>query len=200
MDNPIAPPQRTGTAPQNWLLYLLIGCMPLAEFMQAGVVAFNAAPVMGTIGASPEEYSLVATLYAVVAIGMISHHRWMMERLGWRLFIQLSCGLFGLGAVACGLSDSLGMFVLGRILMAAGGASFMTAGRVLVNNIPPSPLRFNGIRSFATGLAAGAVAGPVLAAAAMSAGSWQASFFALVPLAMIISLLATFELQDCSRR
>lgn len=196
MYNPTAIPQPAATATPKWLLYGLIGSMPLAEFMQTGVVAFNAGPVMGSIGASPEEYSLVATLYAVVAIGMISHHRWWMERLGWRLFIQLSCALFGCGAVVCGTSDSLAGFALGRVLMAAGGASFMTAGRVLVNNVPPSPRRFNGIRSFATGLAAGAAAGPVLAAVAMSAGTWRTSFYALVLLAVAIGLLATVELQD----
>lgn len=196
MTDSVAPLPQIGAARHNLALYALIGCMPFAEFVQTGVFAFNSAPVMGAIGASPEEYSLVATLYAVVAIGMISHHRWMMERLGWRLFIQLSCALFGLGAVVCGLSDSLGGFVMGRTLMAAGGASFMTAGRMLVNNIPPSPRRFNGIRCFATGLAAGAAAGPVLAAMAISAGSWRGSFFALAPLAVIIGLLATFELQD----
>ncbi|MEO6854641.1 MAG: MFS transporter, partial [Rhodoferax sp.] len=146
MNNSVALPPPATTASPHWLLYALIGAMPLAEFMQTGVVAFNAGPVMGSIGASPEEYSLVATLYAVVAIGMISHHRWVMERLGWRLFIQLSCALFGCGAVVCGASDSLVGFAVGRALMAAGGASFMTAGRVLVNHIPPSPRRFNGIR------------------------------------------------------
>ena len=51
-------------------------------------------------------------------------------------------------------------FGLGRALMALGCASFMTAGRVLVNHIPPSPRRFTGIRFFAAGLAWGMAAGP----------------------------------------
>ena len=44
-------------------LYLLIAALPFCDFLQTGLVAFNAAPVMGDIGASPEEYSVVATLY-----------------------------------------------------------------------------------------------------------------------------------------
>ncbi len=68
---------------QRLPLYLLIACLPFTDFVQNGLVAFNAAPVMGDIGASPEEYSGVATLYAVVAIAMISKHRWLVERLGW---------------------------------------------------------------------------------------------------------------------
>ena len=41
-------------------LYLLIAALPFCDFLQTGIVAFNAAPVMGDIGASPEEYSAVA--------------------------------------------------------------------------------------------------------------------------------------------
>lgn len=65
-------------------LYLLIAALPFSDFLQTGIVAFNAAPVMGSIGAGPEEFSQVATLYAVVAIAAIAMHRWLIERLGWR--------------------------------------------------------------------------------------------------------------------
>ena len=63
---PVAAPRA-----QQLLLYMLIASLPFADFLQMGLVAFNAAPVMGDLGASPEEYSLVATLYAVVAIAEI---------------------------------------------------------------------------------------------------------------------------------
>ena len=52
-------------------LFLLIAALPFCDFLQTGIVAFNAAPVMGEIGASPEEFSGIATLYGVVAIGTI---------------------------------------------------------------------------------------------------------------------------------
>src|SRR5262245_29284796 len=113
---------------QRLSLYLLIAGLPFTDFLQNALVAFDAAPVMGDIAASPEEYSLVATLYAVVAVVAISRHRWLVERLGWRLFVQLSCGLFAAGALLCGSSASLFGFALGRAVMGAGSASFMTAG------------------------------------------------------------------------
>lgn len=66
---------------QKLPLYALIAALPFSDFLQNGVVAFNAAPIMGDLGAGSEEYSPIATLYAVVAIGMVSLHRWLVEQL-----------------------------------------------------------------------------------------------------------------------
>ena len=107
MSTPTTRPLQAATRRRQLLLYVLIASLPFSDFLQAGIVAFNAAPVMGDLAASPEEYSLVATLYAVVAIGMISMHRWLVERLGWRCFVQGCSALFALGALVCGFSGSL---------------------------------------------------------------------------------------------
>src|SRR5205085_9149424 len=96
MNASVPRPPQTAPLAKRLPLYLLIACLPFTDFVQNGLTAFNAAPVMGDIGASPEEYSLVATLYAVMAIAMISQHRWLVERLGWRLLVQPSCALFAI--------------------------------------------------------------------------------------------------------
>ena len=167
-------------------LLLLIGALPFSDFLQTGVYAFNAAPIMGDLGASPEEYSLVATFYAVTAIGMIFNHRWLVERLGWRWFMRGASLLFATGAMVCANSDTLASFAVGRLITAMGCASFFTAGRVLVNLIPPSPRRFMGVKFFASGIAWGGVCGPLLASAALSLQDWRLAFAAqLVPAALI---------------
>lgn len=80
--------------------------------------------------------------------------------------------------------------------MALGCSSFMTAGRVLVNHIPPSPRRFTGIKFFASGLAWGIVAGPLLAAAALSLQGWRMAFFALLLPAAVLAALSAWLLDD----
>lgn len=177
-------------------LYALVAALPFTDFMQTGLVAFAAAPVMGDIGASPQDYSLVAMAYAVVAIGVIAQHRWLVERLGWRTLMRLSAAALAAGALVCGFSTGLVMFGLGRVTMALGCASFMTAGRVLVNRLPPSPQRFTGVRFFAAGLAWGLVCGPLLAAQALSLYGWRASFIALLVPAAVLAVLAAFVLDD----
>lgn len=181
---------------QKLPLYALIASLPFSDFLQTGIVAFSAAPIMGDLGAGPEEYSLIATLYAVVAIGMISMHRWLVEQLGWRRVTIGAGTLLALGALVCAHSASLRGFGLGRMLMALGCSSFMTAGRVLVNHIPASPRRFTGVKFFAAGLAWGGVAGPVVASTALAVSDWRAGFLALTAPAALIAALAAWTLDN----
>jgi DHA2 family multidrug resistance protein len=178
------------------LLYGLIASLPFSDFLQTGIVAFSAAPIMGDIAASPEEFSMVATLYAVVAIGMIALQRRLVEQLGWRRLVQAAGLLFGLGALVCGLAGSLAGFTAGRLVMAVGCASFMTAARMLVNHIPPSPRRFTGIRFLAGGLAWGLAAGPLLASWALASQNWRAAFFLMAVPAALIAALAQWAPMD----
>lgn len=188
-------PTAAANAPARSLPQLvLIGLLPLTDLLQTGIVAFNAAPIAGDIGASPEEYSLVATLYAVVAVGMIFHHRWLVERLGWRLFLGGSCVLFAAGAAGCALAETLAGFASARVVMATGAASFFTAGRVLVNRIPPSPRRFVGVRFFASGVAWGGVLGPLVASLAYSHGTWRGAFVVLLAPALVMGILCVMVL------
>ncbi len=113
----------------------------LIEFLQSGMIVFASAPTMGRIGASPEQYSLVTALYAAVAVLSISQMTVLVQRFGWRDFLLGAVLLFLGGSWLCAGATSLGAFATGRILMAAGGGAFMTAARMMVNLIPPSPQR-----------------------------------------------------------
>jgi DHA2 family multidrug resistance protein len=180
--------------PREAALLATIFLLNAIEFLQAGMIAFAAGPIMGEISASPEEFSLVTAVYAVVAIGAISKQRWLVERLGWRLFVQLSVALFVAGAAVCAGSSSFPQFVAGRAVMGLGGAAFMTSARLLINLMPPSPRRFLGIKVFACALAIGNAAAPWLAAEAVAADHWSAIFGLLAALALAAAALASYSL------
>jgi hypothetical protein len=132
---------------------------------------------------------MVATLYAIAAVLVIFNHRWLVEKLGWRVNMRVAASFYAAGGLVCAFSQSLSTFTFGRIVMALGCASFFTAGRVLVNQIPPSPKRFVGVKFFASGIAWGGVGGPLLASAALSWGDWRIAFVALcVPAAILLAL------------
>jgi MFS family permease len=168
----MAPPKHPREKTLLATIFLLNGI----EFLHAGMIAFGAGPIMGHIGASPEEFTLATVVYAVVAVATISQQRWLVERMGWRAFIQASVALFVAGAAICGGSDGFGQFVLGRAVMGLGGAAFMTSARVLVTLMPPSPRRFLGIKVFATALALGNALAPWLAAEMVTRDRWRMIF------------------------
>ncbi len=175
-------------------LFTIVFILCALEFLQSGMLAFASAPIRGEIEASPEEYSLVAALYACLAVVVIAKLHWITERIGWRKHVLGSIGLFIIGAALCSASSSLTEFTVGRLVMCLGGASFMTTARVLINLIPPGPARFTGIKVFATGLATGTAAAPFLSSYAVAHDRWQAIFWIMIALSIVPALIAIFHL------
>ncbi|WP_042877357.1 MFS transporter [Cupriavidus necator] len=172
------------------LLLLTIGALTSIDFLQNGMVAFAASPIMGEIGASPEEYSTVAAAYASVAVVVIALQRWMVERVGWRRYVQAALGVAATGAILCANADSYPALLVGRMVMALGCGGMLTSARLAVNLIPPSPARFLGIKALATGICCGTAVAPWLASVIVTADRWPLIFW-LVAAAVLALLPAT---------
>lgn len=189
----------TTSVSSNRLLYATIFVLSLTEFLQAGMTAFAAAPIMGYVAMGPEEFSLIAAVYASLAILAISLQRWWVERIGGQRFIQLSAVLTVVGSLICAASHDFNSFLLGRAVMALGGGAFFTASRMLIQHRLAGPKRFAGIRCLATGLSLGIAASPWLAATAVADGHWSAMYGLLAALGVLVLVLATLALDGGPR-
>lgn len=155
------------------------------EFLATGMTVFAAPAIMGHVGASPEEYATVSALYAAVAVLSISQLTVLVQRLGWRNYLLGSVLFYLVGAWICAGSASVAPFAGGRLLMAMGGGVFMTASRMMVNLIPPSPQRLQGIAAFGSALSLGLALGPLAAARLVGHEAWGGMFLLLAALAVI---------------
>jgi DHA2 family multidrug resistance protein len=180
---------RVNAIPRPALLAIIFVFI-LIEFLQSGMVVFAAGPTMGQIGASPEQFSLISALYAGVAVLSISQMTLLIQRLGWRDYLLASVLVFMAGAWTCAAYTTVAGFAAGRLLMAAGGAAFMSAARMLVNFIPPSPQRVAGIAAFGSALATGMAAAPWLAGVLVGNEAWSGMFLVLAALAAVAGGLA----------
>jgi len=165
------------TRHSDFLLCATIAALTAIEFLQLSMTAFAAGPIMGELGLSPEEFSLIAAVYASVAVVMISMQRWLVEWLGARRFICASTAVSALGSVLCATSHDYRTFLIGRIVMAVGGGVLFTSARMIIHHLMPGPRRFTGIRALGMSLALALAAGPWLASEAVSAERWSAIYW-----------------------
>ena len=185
--SPAKHPHETG-------LLVCIFLLNSLEFLQGGMITFASGPILGEIGATPEEFTFSTAVYAVVAIAAISKQRWVIERLGWRGFVQASVVVYIIGACISGTATSFPQYLAGRVVMGMAGGPFLTSARLIVQMIPPSPRRFRGILAFASGLAVGNGIAPLLASVAVSHGTWSGIFALLAVLAAMAAAVATMVL------
>jgi DHA2 family multidrug resistance protein len=179
--------------PTALALRAIIFTLTLTDFLQAGMTAFAAAPLMGELGMGPEEFSFVAAAYAAVAIFAISMHRWCVERIGGRRYVQLCCSVLVAGSLLCAASDDFNTFLVGRGVMALGAGIF-TSSRMIIHHTLVGPRRFAGIKSLATSLAIGIAAAPWLAAQAVANDHWQAIYWIPAALGILAIVLAEIAL------
>jgi MFS transporter, DHA2 family, multidrug resistance protein len=165
--------------------------LTLIEFLQSGMVGFGAVPIQGEISASPEQYSLLVAMYASVAIVVIAKHRWLTERMGWRTYVLASIAIHIMGCALCSVSNDLSTFAAGRILMAMGGASYMTISRILVNHFPVGRSRATAIQYFVFAVALGTALGPVLILTSFTKNAWHAAFHILIVLDVVLAANAS---------
>lgn len=180
----------------QWLICATIFVLTAIEFLQLSMVAFGAQPLMGELSMTPEDFSLVAAVYASVAILLISMQRWLVTRFGGRLMIQCATAISLLGALLCATSHDFASFLLGRFVMALGGGALFTSARIIIHHRMVGPGRFLGIKALAYAVAIGISAGPWLASEAVSNDTWSAIFWLLVVMDVIAFVLASFSLTN----
>jgi hypothetical protein len=176
------------------LLYATIFVLTSIEYLQSGMTAFAAGPIMGEVSIAPEDFSLVGAAYASIAILVISMQRWLVERIGGRRFIQCATAISVVGSVLCATSDDFYSFLIGRMVMALGGAPFFTSARMMIQHSLAGPRRLTGIKVLATGLALSIAAAPWLASQAISHETWSAIYWLLAALGLLAFALSGIAL------
>src|SRR6185312_538698 len=97
--------------------------------------------------------------------------------------------IFTLGSIACGLSQSLWMLVIARIVQGIGGAMMVPVGRlVLLRSVPRSEL-VRAMSFVSVPALIGPIVGPPLGGFIVTYASWRWIFFINIPIGVIGVLL-----------
>ncbi|NSL54573.1 MFS transporter [Uliginosibacterium aquaticum] len=172
---------------------LALAAVTSVEFIENGMVMFSASQIMAGLQFSAADFAFAYTLYGMAAIFMLYKHQWMVERLGYERFVMLSLAVFGAGSLLCASASGLSLFAAGRLLQGLGGATFFTAGRLAINEMPAES-RFAGLLVFIASLLGGSALAPLLSASLMALGGWRAIFAFGLPQVLIVAWLARGQL------
>jgi len=133
---------------------------------------------------------VVASLLPLAALGEIIGHK--------RVF-TVGLGVFALGALASGLSESLTTLMLSRGLLGMGAAAVSATTPALIKALyPPTQIgRGLGLYALIVGLAF--TAGPTAVSAVLSIASWHWIYLANAPFALLALLLVRGGLPDTDK-
>jgi DHA2 family multidrug resistance protein len=174
---------------------IVVGVMAAALMQTLDITITNVAlpNIQGNLGASADEGTWVVTAYTIAAIIVIPITPWLQDRFGRRLYFATSIIGFTLASIVCGLSDTLPMLVVSRVVQGAfGGGILATAQAILRDTFPPRQLGASQA-IFALGAILGPALGPPIGGWLVDNYNWNWVFFInIAPGTLSVILLLMF--------
>ena len=172
-----------------WLALLVAG----AFFMEHldGTVITTAVPAMAaSFGAAPVDLNIGVSAYLLALGVFIPMSGWIADRFGPRLVFASAVVVFTLASLACGLANTLPVFVTLRILQGMGGAMMVPVGRLVVLNNTPKEDLIRAIALLTWPALVAPILGPPVGGLLTTYASWRWIFYLNLPLGVIAFVLA----------
>ena len=192
-------PRRSGLPRDMRLTALIVASALFMQNLDSTVVA-TALPTMAkAFDVSPVTMNIAITSYLVSLAAFIPASGWVADRYGARVVFRAAIIVFTLASVLCGLSESLPMLVIARILQGLGGAMMVPVGRLLL-------IRRVGKKDLVAAMSwltmpalLGPVIGPPVGGFLVTALSWHWIFFVNIPIGVLGVMLVTMFIRTDER-
>lgn len=183
----------------NRIIPLVLAVALFMENMDSTVIATSLPAIAADINTSPIALKLALTAYLVALAVFIPVSGWMADRFGAKTVFRAAIVVFMTGSVACAMSNSLGSFVISRLLQGMGGAMMTPVGRlVLVRSTPKNEL-VAAMSWLTIPALVGPLVGPPVGGFITTYFSWHWIFLINIPIGFIGIWLATRYLPETER-
>ncbi|TPW33374.1 DHA2 family efflux MFS transporter permease subunit [Martelella alba] len=168
---------------------LAIGTGNFMVVLDSTIANVSVPTIAGSVGVSVSQGSWVITSYAVAEAITVPLTGWLARKFG-ALRVFIFCYLaFGLVSVFCGMSQSLGMLIAGRVMLGLCGGPIMPLSQMLLMRIFPPKQATGAAVLWAMTTLIGPIAGPILGGVICDSFGWQWIFFIKVPIALVGGVL-----------
>ena len=184
---------------QGGALVILTLALSLATFMQVldSTIANVAIPtIAGDLGASSSQGTWVITSFGVANAISIPITGWLAKRFGEVRLFLISTLLFVLASWLCGISHSLEMLIICRVIQGAvAGPIIPLSQSLLLNNYPPKK-RGMALAFWSMTVVVAPIFGPILGGWISDNIHWGWIFFINVPIGLAVVLMSWKILGD----
>jgi DHA2 family multidrug resistance protein-like MFS transporter len=171
--------------PQRGRAVLVIVLGIAMAVMDGSIVNLALPGIARELNAPASQAIWVVNAYQIASLVMLLPLAALGDRLGYRRVYLVGMALFVVSSVLAMLADSLWMLTAARALQGLGAAGIMSVNTALVRLIYPSSRLGRGMALNSMVVATSAMAGPAVAAAILSVGSWPWLFALNVPLGLL---------------
>jgi EmrB/QacA subfamily drug resistance transporter len=182
--------------PVKRMLPWLVAVAFFMESLDSTILSTAVPAIAAAIHVAPLSMKAVLTSYTLSLAVFIPVSGWVADRYGTRRVFSSAIAIFTLGSFLCGISTSIRMLVVYRVLQGCGGAMMVPVGRLtLVRTFGKSEL-IRAMSFVAIPSLVGPMLGPVVGGAIVGLFHWRAIFFVNLPIGLLGLYLVHRHLPD----
>ncbi|MBC5798987.1 MAG: MFS transporter [Candidatus Eremiobacteraeota bacterium] len=172
------------------LLLLTLGLGVFAGALDLGVLSPALPAIAHAFGITPRAVAWTFTLYLFANVVSIPIAAKFSDSLGRRPVYTFCVALFGVGSVLAIAAPSFAVFLLARVIQAAGAGGIFPVATAAIADRVPSERRGSALGMLGAVWGLAAIIGPNVGGIVTHFFSWHWIFAANVPLALIVIALA----------
>ncbi|MFA4877315.1 MAG: DHA2 family efflux MFS transporter permease subunit [Methanoregula sp.] len=175
--------------PKELMIVIVIALGSFMAGLDATIVNIALPAIAKSFDVSTVDVSWVLNAYLIILVSLLLAASRLGDMKGYRNIFLGGFALFTLGSFLCGLSPTLNILILSRMLQAVGGAVISALGAVMVTSYLSASLRGQALGIVAMFTMLGAALGPVVGGFLTSTFSWQYIFLVNLPVGIIAIIL-----------
>jgi DHA2 family multidrug resistance protein len=180
----------------KWVVAGTVLTGTIMAVLDASIVNVALPSMTGTFGASVEEITWVVTGYMLAQVIMMPVTAFLSARFGRRNFYLFSLALFTLASMLCGVSRTLPVMVVFRILQgAASGVLTIVSQAILRESFPPEEQAM-AMGMYGLGVVVAPAIGPTLGGWITDRFTWPWVFYVNLPIGLLSLIMVSRFIHD----
>lgn len=173
----------------RWWILLIVVISPFMATLDSSIVNVALPTIAQELNADMASIEWVVTSYLIVISGTILVFGRLGDIKGKSNIFKWGFIIFTIGSLLCGLSGTLTMLVLSRVVQGVGAAATMANNQGIITHVFPAQERGRALGISATAVALGTMIGPPLGGFIVSAFKWQYIFLINIPVGIIAIIM-----------
>lgn len=175
---------------RRWLIAITAALAALLEIVDTSIVNVAITDMQSALGATLAEVGWVITSYAIANVIVLPLAAWLGDTFGKKRYFVFSLVGFTLASVMCGLSTSLTMLVVARVLQGLTGGGLLAKAQSILFETFPKEEQGKAQALFGVVAIAGPAIGPVLGGYIVTNLDWRWIFFINLPIGIVAVFMA----------
>ncbi len=180
----------------KWIVSFATMLGTFMEVLDTSVVNVALPHMKGAYSAGTEEITWIITSYLVANAIILPITGWLGNYFGRRRLYLFCLATFTLSSFACGLSPTLGIQILFRVLQGLSGGAMVPMSQAITLEAFPDEEQGTATAVFAIGVIFGPILGPLVGGWITDNWSWPWIYWINVPVGLVAFFMANAFIED----